>query len=217
MELTTPPRVRGNYVGRHCLALPSTLSLLLAAASSPSLPPGPQASLTRLLTASLPLLPYSATALVSLPLCVEGMGSPEEGVAGLLLSRLACCLVPGRQVTHRVSSTLSQMAEGELKASVKESVEDGAAEEDAGEARGEVSVSQVQEEEVGEADGVGVAATLPERARGGGEQESVDGREEGRREEERADAVEANVQRRLALFLHKREDESAHEVCPTHL
>ena len=117
------------------------------------------------------------------------------------------------------------MVEGELKKSVTESVEgeereDGAAEEDAGEARGEVGGSQVQEEEVGDADGVGGASTQPEGPGGGGEQGSVDGREERRREEGGAvgeDVVEASVQRRLALFLHKREDESAHEVCPTHL
>ena len=215
-------RVHTTPLGQKVLCQPSSFSLLVAASISSSLPPGPQTALTHLLEASLHCIPSSALSSVTLPPAFD-CGSTEGGVVCILLSRLANCLVPGAQGLINDNCNAQEMeGKGRKGPGANIDLEDDQMErglvsmdEDFPEGRQENTETESSSQSVStDTSSINVAS------------EVVGGSPDG--ETESPESIPANdeslrlvdvtgLNRRLALFLHKREDESPHEVGPVAL
>ena len=195
----------------------------MAASVSPSLPPGPQSALTHLLEASLHHLALSDIASVTLPPAFDSGSSVEGGVVSILLSRLADCLVPSGERFRDENRTATE------RKSKKESDSNLDLEDDPME-RGLANIDEAFTE--GEDEGEHSRAITESTSNSSNstnvvvDSEAAGGAanvETGQSESSRGSVtIDTNLRvvdnvgmdRRLALFLHKREDESPHEVCP---
>ena len=212
-------RVQATPLGQKVLSQPSSFSLLVAASVSPSLPPGPQSALTHLLEASLHHLAPSDIASVTLP---PGFDSGSSGVVGILLSRLADCLVPGGERFRDENRTTNERkckkgpdANLDLEddpmerglANMEETFTEG---EDEGENSRAITESTSQS--------LNSTNVVVDSEVAGGAGIVENGQSESSRASQTNDTSlrivdNVGMDRRLALFLHKREDESPHEVC----
>ena len=214
-------------LGQKFLSQASSFTLLVATSVSPSLPPGPQSALTHLLEASLLHLAPSDIASVTLPPAFDSGSSVEGGVVGILLSRLADCLVPGGERFRDENRTATERKckkgpDSNLDLE-DDPMERGLANMDEafteGEDEGENSSRAITESTSQSSNSTNVVV-VSEVA--GGVENVENGQSESSRSSVTNDTslrVVDNVgmDRRLALFLHKREDESPHEVCPLSL
>ena len=213
-------RVSTTPLGQKVLCQPISFSLLVAASVSPSLPPGPQTALTHLLEASLHHLSPSAVSSITLPPrfdCGAGVGG---GVVSILLLRLADCLVPGgerfmydnrtgqeRKLRKGLDANLSLEHDPTLERGLPATMDEDSIE-------GENTDGPSTESTSLSFDDTNITnAVVDSEVAGGGANESS------LTNDSSLQRVVDNVgmERRLALFLHKRDDESPHEVCPEHI
>ena len=201
-------RIRNTPLGQDVLCKPTFLSLLLMAATSKSLAPGSQTALTHLLEASLNGLSLSALSTVTLPPPFDSASSVQDCVIDILLLRLADCLVPNCEVFRGDKQTVRDDKRKQGPDTTLDHDEDHV----------ERSLTSIEEATVeggaGSQSVDGTLSTTPESATEGasGEERQSETPQaaNGTSQEQPVDNVE--LEKRLALFLHKREDESPHEV-----
>ena len=201
-------RIRNTPLGQDVLCKPTFLSLLLIAATSKSLAPGSQTALTHLLEASLPGLSLSALSTVTLPPPFDSASSVQDGVVDILLLRLADCLVPNYEVFRGDKQTVR---DDKRKQGPDTTLDHG----DDHVERSLASIEEATVEGGGGSQGVDeTLSTTPDSATEGaseeGRQNETPQAADGTNQDQPVDNVE--LEKRLALFLHKREDESPHEV-----
>ena len=199
-------RIRNTPLGQDVLCKPTFLSLLLIAATSKSLAPGSQTALTHLLEASLNGLSLSALSTVTLPPPFDSASSVQDGVVDILLLRLADCLVPNYEVFRGDKQTVRDDKR-------KQGPDTTLDHEDDHVERSLASIEEATVEGGGGSQGVDeTLSTTPDSATEGASEEGRQNEtpQAGTNQDQPVDNVE--LEKRLALFLHKREDESPHEV-----
>ena len=201
-------RIRNTPLGQDVLCKPTFFSLLLMAATSKSLAPGSQTALTHLLEASLPGLSLSTLSTVTLPPPFDSASSVQDGVVDILLLRLADCLVPNYEVFRGDKQTVRDdkrkkgpdttldHEEDQVERSLA-SIEEATVEGGAGSQSVDETLSTTPDSATEDASEDGRQSEIPQAANGTSQDQLVDNFE---------------LEKRLALFLHKREDESPHEV-----
>ena len=178
------------------------------AATSKSLAPGSQTALTHLLEASLPGLSLSTLSTVTLPPPFDSASSVQDGVVDILLLRLADCLVPNYEVFRGDKQTVRDEKR-------KKGPDTSLDHEDDHVERSLASIEEATVEGGGGSQSVDeTLSTTPDSATEGaseeGRQSEIPQAANVTNQEQPVDNVE--LEKRLALFLHKREDESPHEV-----
>ena len=201
-------RIRNTPLGQDVLCKPTFFSLLLMAATSKSLAPGSQTALTHLLEASLPGLSLSTLSTVTLPPPFDSASSVQDGVVDILLLRLADCLVPNYEVFRGDKQTVRDEKR-------KKGPDTSLDHEDDHVERSLASIEEATVEGGGGSQSVDetLSTTLDSATEGvseEGRQSEIPQAANGTNQEQPVDNVE--LEKRLALFLHKREDESPHEV-----
>ena len=201
-------RIRNTPLGQDVLCKPTFFSLLLMAATSKSLAPGSHTALTHLLEASLPGLSLSTLSTVTLPPPFDSASSVQDGVVDILLLRLADCLVPNYEVFRGDKQTVRDEKR-------KKGPDTSLDHEDDHVERSLASIEEATVEGGGGSQSVDetLSTTLDSATEGvseEGRQSEIPQAANGTSQEQPVDNVE--LEKRLALFLHKREDESPHEV-----